>query len=148
MNAFKAPALCWVVKVLHAPCSTSATQVRGFGSWVQTHSTHRPCYGGIPRTKQRKIGTVVSSGRIFLTHTHKINAFLISCIVGERRVVRYLCWKFTDYHRMNSNRCVLIFKVHLEYWGKLTTSKPHWKSQYIQNNIIWIKFSDYSSIQF
>ena len=40
----------------------------GFGSWVQTSTTwQQPCCGDGPHTKQRKIGTDVSSGWIFLT---------------------------------------------------------------------------------
>ena len=59
-----------VVKVL---CTLLWVQVCGFGSQVQTYSTHQPCCGGIPHTKQRKTGTDVSSGPLFLTDTQKRN---------------------------------------------------------------------------
>ena len=43
-----------------------AAWVYGFRSWVQTYSTCQPCCGGILCTKQKKMGTDVSSGLIFL----------------------------------------------------------------------------------
>ena len=48
-------------------CSALAAQ----GLWVQIlgedlHTTHKPCCGGIPHTKQRRTGTDVSSGTVFL----------------------------------------------------------------------------------
>ena len=46
---------------------TSVAQVCGFRSQVQAYTTHWPCCGSIPHTKkQRKIGTDVSSGLVFL----------------------------------------------------------------------------------
>ena len=52
--------------------STSVAQVHRLGSWVQTYTPLiKPCCGGIPHTKQRKISTDVSSGPIFLTKQNK-----------------------------------------------------------------------------
>ena len=52
-------------------CSTSAAQVHRLGSQVWTYTTHQPCCGGIPHTKQRKTGTDVSSEQIFLREKKK-----------------------------------------------------------------------------
>ena len=46
-------------------------QFRGLGSWVlipdaELHP-HQPCCGGNPHIKERKVGTDVSSGLIFLS---------------------------------------------------------------------------------
>ena len=46
--------------------------VHRFGSWAWTYAPLiKPCSGGVPHTKQRKMGTDFSSGTIFLTHTQK-----------------------------------------------------------------------------
>ena len=43
-------------------------RVRGFKSQVWTYTLLiKPCFGGVPHTKWRKIGTDVSSGTVFLT---------------------------------------------------------------------------------
>ena len=50
-------------------CSTS--EALGSWVWIQAQSYTqliKPCCGGIPHTKQRKIGTDVSSGTISLKH--------------------------------------------------------------------------------
>ena len=46
--------------------------VNWFGSWAQTYTPLiKPCCGGVPHTKQRKAGTDVGSGPLFLTKTKK-----------------------------------------------------------------------------
>ena len=46
--------------------SASAAPEHEFGSWVWTYTTCQPRCGSIPRTKQGKTGTDVSSGPVFL----------------------------------------------------------------------------------
>ena len=56
----------------------------GYGSQVWTYTTKQwPCCGGDPHTKQKKIGTNVSSRTIFLKQK-KIN------VLGERATHVYL----------------------------------------------------------
>ena len=45
--------------------------VCGFGSQVQTYTTHQPCCGGDPHIKWRKTGTNISLGLIFLSKKKK-----------------------------------------------------------------------------
>ena len=53
--------------------------VHEFRSWVQTYTVLiKPCCGGIPYTKQRKVGIDVSSGPIFLTHKKDIIQIMTS----------------------------------------------------------------------
>ena len=61
-----------VVKFAH---STSAAGVHRFGSRVQTwHCLSSNAVVGIPHTKQRKMGTDVSSGPIFLSKKRRIGS--------------------------------------------------------------------------
>ena len=57
------PMVYWLSSV----CSISAAWVHGSRSQMQTYTTHQPCCGGVPHTKQRRIGTDVSSGRTLLS---------------------------------------------------------------------------------
>ena len=53
-------------------CSTLTPRVCRFGSQAWTYTLLiKPCYGSVPHTKKRKIGTDVSSGAIFLKQTEK-----------------------------------------------------------------------------
>ena len=53
-----------VVKFAHSASAAQGSQVWIPG--VDLHDVCQPCCGSIPHTKQRKIGTDVSSGPIFL----------------------------------------------------------------------------------
>ena len=55
-----------VAQWLSSLCSASAAQVHRPRSWVETYTTHQPCFGSDPHIKQRKIGTDISSELIFL----------------------------------------------------------------------------------
>ena len=62
-HAGASPVALWLSLV----CSASMAQVLRFRSCVWTYTTCQPCCGGDPHIKRRKIGTDVSSGRIFIS---------------------------------------------------------------------------------
>ena len=63
------PAWCVVVKFTR---SVRRPRVYGFRSQARTYTSLKPCCGGIPPTKERKIVTDVSSATLFLTKKEKI----------------------------------------------------------------------------
>lgn len=63
-----------VAKWLGSAHSAGAVWVHRFKCWAQTYTTGRqPCCDGDPHTKQRKLGTGVSSGWTFLKNNNNNN---------------------------------------------------------------------------
>ena len=66
---------CPVAQRLSAHVLLQRPRVRWFGSWVQTwHRLASHAVVGIPNIKQRKMGTDVSSGPVFLSEKRRIGS--------------------------------------------------------------------------
>ena len=77
-----------VVKFTSSTLVVWGSQVHGAESQVRTYMLLiKPCCGSIPHTKQRKTGTDVSSGTLFLTKKTKAKLWELQCLVICRVII-------------------------------------------------------------